>query len=170
MAITNNSLNTYCFLVSGRNIDLYPGINILSEKDETYLEQDDRVIELIEYGVLSSSNLSKKVYTDNETGVSYIDNAGVKIPVTEQGKEIQPIVNDESDNKTDDDAVQRYTLNKKFKAAELKKLGVTAENATRIIANTPADGYNSIEQIPDIGDDDLQKLVPVFTSEPENNE
>lgn len=159
MAINNRTLHTHVFFKNSVPIELYPGLNILSETDEEYLSNDDRVQDFVDGGLFAfTGGISKKIYTDDETGMSYVDDVGTKLPVSEQGKHIEPQTGDDIPPET----VKHFTLNKKFKTAELRKLGVSAENATKIISNTPSEGYNAIEELPDIGSD-IDKIASVFT-------
>jgi hypothetical protein len=166
MSIENNSRNTYafCMAIPSQNrvianptiIELIPGINILNPDTENLLLQDDRFNELMAEGILYATNVEqkKKVFTDDETGVSYIDQAGVKVPVSVQDVKITP----------QEPQILDTPKGIKMKASVLKKLGVSAENATKIIQDTPAEGYTDIGQLPNIGED-LDKVTVLFNEE-----
>jgi hypothetical protein len=166
MSIENKSRNTFafCMAIASQNrvianptiIELIPGINILNPDTENLLLQDDRFNELMAEGILYATNVEqkKKVFTDDETGVSYIDQAGVKVPVSVQDVKITP----------QEPQVLDTPKGVKMKASVLKKLGVSAENATKIIQDTPAEGYTDIGQLPNIGED-LDKVTVLFNEE-----
>jgi hypothetical protein len=167
MSIENKSRNTFafCMAIASQNriitnptiIELIPGINILNPDTENLLLQDDRFNELMAEGILYATNVEqkKKVFKDDETGVSYIDQAGVKVPVSVQDVKIAP---------QESQQILDTPKGVKMKASVLKKLGVSAENATKIIQDTPAEGYTDIGQLPAIGED-LDKVSVLFNEE-----
>jgi hypothetical protein len=167
MSIENKSRNTFafCMVIASQNrvianptiIELIPGINILNPDTENLLLQDDRFNELMAEGILYATNVEqkKKVFKDDETGVSYIDQAGVKVPVSVQDVKIAP---------QESQQILDTPKGVKMKASVLKKLGVSAENATKIIQDTPAEGYTNIGQLPAIGED-LDKVSVLFNEE-----
>jgi hypothetical protein len=173
MSIENKSRNTYAFCMAHPTqnrvianptiIELIPGINILNPNTENLLLQDDRFNELMAEGILyvSSVEQKKKVFKDDETGVSYIDQAGVKVPVSVQDVKIAP---QESQEHRESQQILDTPKGVKMKASVLKKLGVSAENATKIIQDTPAEGYTDIGQLPNIGED-LDKVTVLFNEE-----
>ena len=166
MSIENKSRNTHAFCMAIRSqnriianptiIELIPGINVLNPDTEAALLMDDRFNELMAEGIFHVTNIEqrKKVYKDDETGVSYVDQAGTKVPVSVQDVKIAP----QEDTKMD------TPKGVKLKASVLKRAGVSAENATKIIQDAPAEGYTDIAQLPDIGDD-LDKVAVLFDGE-----
>ena len=135
MHVDNLTTQTYLVYFSDfQFLRLLPGLNL--NVPDSYVERLKQRLEfeqLIESGLLNFvAEMTDKVHTDQETDVTFIDDSGEKVPVF---------------NASIDGASSAITIGKFFKSPELRTVGLSASNISKLVQQAPEVGWKCADQI-----------------------
>jgi hypothetical protein len=134
--IRNNTLTTHLvYDNSGISIRFLPGINLLVPSEIVDLIKDQPGIGYLfktgEFEILQNAD-NKQVYLDEQTGITFVDDNGEKIPIT----------------KTSLNGENSLALSgKQFQMSDLKSAGLSNQLANKILSQTPESGWKDADAI-----------------------